>query len=300
MKRSATTNIKNKKKKKYRKNKAPPSLAVPTMTSRRRARKVTTNFHRLTHEINRLKSIKDDEETSNKIRSLEQQLEEAGGRKTYQDASIVSTTMFRTSKFVTSALTRLGVRPSSGQPLPKLLEVGAINLQLLTTKWLNVDALDINSRHPKIQHINFFDFPINENKYDCVVCSMVINCIPTPIQRGKLLINCRKHLKLNGYFFLMLPLLCLNSTPFVNGKEQFRRGIQSLGFQFIEEKITNKVGLFIFQKVVDTKMNLASNIFSFPPRTVVRSNKSKKFHSDFAVSIVIENKNSISSSEIKE
>ena len=98
----------------------------------------------------------------------------------------------------------------------------------------------------------------------------------------------------------MLPLLCLNSTPFVNGKEQFRRGIQSLGFQFIEEKITNKVGLFIFQKVVDTKMNLASNIFSFPPRTVVRSNKSKKFHSDFAVSIVIENKNSISSSEIKE
>ena len=248
---------------------------------------MTTAFHRLTHELDRVRSSTtlDAETKQQQIQDLEQQLEEAGGRKAYQDASIVNTSLFRTSKYVTSVLTRLGLRRSSGEALPTLLEVGAINCQLVTNKWLQVDAIDINSRHPKIQQINFFDYPIIENKYDCLVCSMVINCIPTPTERGQLLLDCRQHLKVGGYYFIMLPLLCLNSTPYVNGKEQFRRGIQSIGFRFVEEKITNKVGLFLFQKVEDMKMGLSCSIFPNPPRVVVRSNRKKKFHSDFAISV---------------
>ena len=62
----------------------------------------------------------------------------------------------RSKQCIDSFLTRLGVRRSSGEALPTLLEVGAINCQLVTNKWLKVDAIDINSRHPKIQQINFF------------------------------------------------------------------------------------------------------------------------------------------------
>jgi 25S rRNA (adenine2142-N1)-methyltransferase len=257
------------------------------MKSRRVARKATTTFHRLTHEIDRVRSDEtlDVDTKTTMLDDLKQQLEDSGGRKTYQDASIVNTSMFRTSKYVTSTLTRLGIRKGSGQPLPKLLEVGAINVQLLTTKWLSVDALDIQSRHPKIQQMNFFDFPMEENKYDAVVCSMVINCVPTPLLRGQLLVDCRKHLKLGGHYFIMLPLLCLNSTPHVAGKEQFRRGVESLGFQFVEEKLTKKVALFCFEKIDVVRQDRVQMIFPNPPRIVVRG-KYKKFASDFAISLV--------------
>ena len=129
----------SKKKKKRRKNK-PPSLAPPVMTSRRRARKVTTSFHRLTHEIDRVRSDTTLDETTKTamLKDLEQQLEDTGGRNAYQEASVVNTSMFSTSKYVTSVLTRLGVRRSSGEALPTLLEVGAINCQLVTNKWLKV------------------------------------------------------------------------------------------------------------------------------------------------------------------
>ena len=278
----------SKKKKKRRKNK-PPSLAPPVMTSRRRARKVTTSFHRLTHEIDRVRSDTTLDETTKTamLKDLEQQLEDTGGRNAYQEASVVNTSMFSTSKYVTSVLTRLGVRRSSGEALPTLLEVGAINCQLVTNKWLKVDAIDINSRHPKIQQINFFDYPIVENKYNVIVCSMVINCIPTPLARGQLLMDCRRHLTVGGHYFIMLPLLCLNSTPHVAGKEQFRRGIESLGFKFVEEKITSKVALFCFEKMNDNEKRLKRSqlIFANPPRVVVRHNKRKKFVSDFAVSV---------------
>jgi 25S rRNA (adenine2142-N1)-methyltransferase len=295
MKRSAqpTTNHpakkkKKKKTKKRRNNKPPPSLAAPVMSSRRRARQVTTSFHRLTHEIERVRTDKalDDATRTTMLQDLEQQLQDSGGRDAYQQASVVNTSMFSTSKYVTATLTKLGVRKSSGEPLPNCLEVGAINCQLVTNQWLNVDAIDINSRHPKIQQINFFAYPVVENKYNVVVCSMVINCISTPPARGRLLVDCRRHLTLGGYFFIMLPLLCLNSTPFVNGKEQFCKGIRSIGFRLVEEKITNKVGMFVFQKIDQVKMGLGKSIFADPPRVVVRSSRKKKFHSDFAVSIV--------------
>ena len=122
------------------------------------------------------------------------------------DASIVNTAIFRTSRYHTS-LTRQGVRPKSGETLPRVLEIGAINTHLLCTPWLTTDALDLNSRHPRIQQIDFFKYPCVPGRYDVVVSSMVINCIPTPHQRARLLLECRRHLRSDGFFFLMLPLL---------------------------------------------------------------------------------------------
>ena len=68
-------------------------------------------------------------------------------------------------------LEQLGKKPAKGVKL-KTLEVGAINLQLSSCPWLDVLAIDINSQHPQIQEIDFFDI-LPEFKYDVVVCSMV-------------------------------------------------------------------------------------------------------------------------------
>lgn len=278
-----------KKKKPHKRKKPPPSLAAPVMKSRRVARDVTTKFHRITHEIDRIKSdnLMGEDTKAQRLDTLTSDLKALGGRIAYQDASIVNTSMFRTSRYVTQVLTRQGVRPKSGEKLPRLLEVGAINTQLLFTPWLNTDALDLNSRHPKIQQIDFFKFPCTPGLYDIVVSSMVINCIPTPRQRGEMLIGCRRHLRPDGYFFLMLPLMCLRSSPFVRDEDQFRSGVEGVGFKLVEQKMTRKVALFCFQRREVQHLEAAGRCFPDPPRKVKRKKK-KRLFSDFSVSISIE------------
>ncbi len=61
------------------------------MKSRKRARQVTSLFHKLTRQIDDLKQNGDDNaETLNEIRLLEQQIDEMGGREEYQRASQLS------------------------------------------------------------------------------------------------------------------------------------------------------------------------------------------------------------------
>ena len=278
------------KKKKRKRKKPPPSLAAPALKSRRVARGITTNFHRITHEIDRVKSDPLIDETTKKERlhALTTQLENLGGRSAYQDASIVNTSMFKTSRYVTQVLTRQGMRPKSGAPLPCVLEVGAINTQLVSTPWLNTDAIDLNSRHPKIKEVDFFDYECIPGRYDVVVSSMVINCIPTAVQRGRLLLKCYHHLRQGGYFFLMLPLLCLRSSPYIKDENSFRLGVESIGFKLVEQKMTRKVALFCFQKSGARDKSSVVHHFPQPPCRLTERKarkKNKRFFSDFAVSV---------------
>ena len=57
------------------------------------------------------------------IAEAEAQLDKLGGRASYQAASELTTARHRTSKWVFSVLTKLGLRPMKGQPLLKVLEV---------------------------------------------------------------------------------------------------------------------------------------------------------------------------------
>jgi 25S rRNA (adenine2142-N1)-methyltransferase len=54
--------------------------------------------------------------------------------------------------------------------------IGAINTQLMSCSWLDVLAIDVNSQHPRIQEIDFFDL-VPTFSYDVVVCSMVSTCM---------------------------------------------------------------------------------------------------------------------------
>lgn len=54
----------------------------------------------------------------------------------------------------------------------KVLEVGAINIQMHSCSFLNVRSIDLNSQHPLIEEIDFFEV-LPCRQYDVVVCSMV-------------------------------------------------------------------------------------------------------------------------------
>ena len=177
------------------------------MKSRRKARFVTSQYHSIRNEITAIEKDDDilaiDKERKKKV--LDEKLIAIGGVDKYQQASIISTSHFKTSRWVVTTLEALGLNPStrkasSGSALEyatssskgnavvgsttetscthhrssklKVLEVGAINIQLQQCRWLDVRAIDVNSQHPSIEECDFFDVtPIAE--FDAVVCSMV-------------------------------------------------------------------------------------------------------------------------------
>ena len=98
---------------------------------------------------------------------------------------------------------------------------------------LDVKAIDIRSTDPRIQQLDFFDLPLpncnnldsatssttsnqQQQAYDVIVNSMVINCVTTPAQRGSMLYLCYKQLRPGGICFITLPKLCLIQSKFMS------------------------------------------------------------------------------------
>ena len=173
-----------------------------------------------------------------------------GGRKVYQDASILSTSFHKTSKWVFSRLEHLGLRPRPklGQLPLRVLEVGAINTQLLNCPWMNVHAIDLQSRHDRIHQCDFFTFATPRAEYDVLVSSMVINCVPDPLERGKMLRMYFEHVQPGGHVFLMLPLLCLTRSKHMQMQDFVHLLTQKLTFRLIETKTSPKVAFFCLQR----------------------------------------------------
>ena len=54
-----------------------------------------------------------------------------------------------------------------------------------------------------------------------MVNAMVINCVPTPRQRGRMLRLCNAHLQLNGVFILVLPRRCVEASKEMTASKLF-------------------------------------------------------------------------------
>jgi hypothetical protein len=149
-------------------------IGGPTLKSRRVARIVTSKYHSIRNEqvqISKSTGLSE-KEKNGKIKALETELDELGGTNRYQQASIISTEFFKTSRWVLQTLDALGMRSNTSTNKLNMLEVGAINIQLKQCGWMNVRSIDVNSQHPLIEECDFFDVePIAS--YDVVVCSMV-------------------------------------------------------------------------------------------------------------------------------
>jgi 25S rRNA (adenine2142-N1)-methyltransferase len=261
-------------------NAGPPRPLVPSaMKSLKRARHVTSEFHRIQRELdlvtgggsdgNKHKSGPHAAGKSSK-KELERQLKGLGGRQAYQEASVLTTGRHRTCKWVFAVLTRLGMRPKKSEPKLRLLEVGAVNTQLLAVPWLAVRAVDIKSQHPKIETMDFFDItPAQE--YKVVVCSMVLNCVSSALKRGRMLALARSHLAPGGLFFLMLPRRTIENSPF-STQSILTKQLATIGMEVVETKMSPKVAFFCFKKVEERACDFgeAAKKYPDPPRAKVR------------------------------
>eukprot|EP00891_Asterochloris_glomerata_P007372 jgi/Astpho2/7372/Aster-01963 len=275
------------------KKRKPQPLVAP-VKSMKRARFLTSSFHKLTHQVAICASpsltgriqprewlVQAEEAAASgdaiKAQKLDQQVSELGGRAAYQAASELTTSKHRVSKWVFSVLTELGLRPSKGQPPLPLLEIRAVNTQLLSIPWLETRAIDLRPCLPSIQKQDFLSLHPRPH-YQVVVCSMVLNCVPTAAQRGDMLRKMRAHLRPGGLAFVMLPLRCLDSSPFMTW-QHFENALAALGLQVIRKKSSPKVA-FMCAKAIDppaAEPQLRKKFGDPPPRLARDGSKTNEF-----------------------
>ena len=132
------------------------SIGGKALKSRRKAREVTSQYHHIQNELSiltknhaALPKVVVEKSKSDLLKKLES----IGGVDKYQQASIISTSHFKTSRWVISVLESLGRKPlsqASGHTF-NVLEVGAINIQLQQCDWMSVRSIDLHSQHPSIE-----------------------------------------------------------------------------------------------------------------------------------------------------
>lgn len=222
------------------------SIGGKTSKSRRVARQITSSYHNIRNEIDELKGQPSSKENKSRIIQLEAELQSLGGISKYQQASIVTTSHFKTSKYFIQTLEALHKKPAEPGIKLKTLEVGAINIQLSQCPWLDVLAIDVHSQHPRIQEVDFFTLEPNYD-YDVVICSMVINCVPRADLRGEMIARLACSIRpATGILFIALPIRCVQS-PFV-GEECFLEFMQCFGLTLLLPiKTTPKLVFYALQ-----------------------------------------------------
>lgn len=132
---------------------------------------------------------------------------------------------------------------------PQKTQVGAINTTLLDCPWLAVTAIDLLSRHARIQQQDFFALP-HTSRFDAIVSSMVLNSVPGARARGEMLRRCHAYLQRDGgYLFLMLPRSCLTHSRRLTLAGFKGRVLPHYGFRLVKEHATPKVAFFVLQAV---------------------------------------------------
>jgi 25S rRNA (adenine2142-N1)-methyltransferase len=145
---------------------------------------------------------------------------QSSDRAAYQAASQAATARHKTTaRYVFSRLQSLGRRPAAGRGAarPRLLEIGAVNTQLLACPWLATRAIDVRPAARGIEGLDFFDLNLPKSKdggessfFDVVVCAMVLNCVPSAADRGAMLARIAAVLRRpDGLAMIALPVRCV-------------------------------------------------------------------------------------------
>jgi hypothetical protein len=192
----------------------------------------------------------------------------------------------------------------------RLLEVGAINTELLEAACrterkrdgsstveeeeeeeevpkyrLDVRAIDIHSMEERIEEADFLTLPFTSSdpseRYDVIVCSMVLNCVTTPSDRGKMLARLHHHLRPGGLCFLTIPKFCLTKSAFLTSELFLKMlGGGGVGFAVEETKESPRLSFFVCRR--PEKEQTHQSLKAIWKKQIVR-NKGKKFPNQFSV-----------------
>ena len=193
----------------------------------------------------------------------------------------------------------------------RLLEVGAINRELLDAAAktrrkkknknsgetnseeveelvyrLNVRAIDLRSTQEGIEEADFLKLPLCDpdpcKRYDAIVCSMVINCVTTPEDRGLMLALLFHQLRPGGLLLLTLPRLCLSQSRYMTQALFSSMLSEGVGFKIEKSRQSPKLQFYILQRPETSDSTGPQRRLSskYTKKQVV--NKGKKYRNEFA------------------
>lgn len=182
------------------------------------------------------------------------QIHSRGGLKDYQLASRVGQTNNRggdSSKMLVQWLREIGHTPDH-DPSLRALEIGSLSTEnRISTCGIfhPVIRIDLESSQPGIQKQDFMQRPLPDDqnsKFDLISCSLVLNFVPTPLQRGQMCSRFQHFLKPNGYLFVVLPLPCINHSRYMN-KDYFMQLMEYLGYSMIKYYEAKKLSYILLR-----------------------------------------------------
>jgi 25S rRNA (adenine2142-N1)-methyltransferase len=152
------------------------------------------------------------------------------------------------------------------------LEIGCLSAKnmISTSKiFSNVVRIDLNSQSPLILQQDFMKRPLPKNdsdKFNVISCSLVINFVPSPKERGDMLIRMTKFLKRPtsqhpSCLFFVLPLPCVTNSRYFD-KHLLEEIMKSLGFRETFYHEAKKVAYWFYD------WDGTVNIKSFPKKEI--------------------------------
>ncbi|KAL1616224.1 25S rRNA (adenine2142-N1)-methyltransferase [Diplodia seriata] len=262
-----------------RKGKKPSSLShgrSPHINTKKTAAslsaKATATIIRTHHQLQKAHAQAVKAGDHAKAAEIQNKIDENGGLKTYQAASITGQSSERggdSSRVLVDWLQELGLPSAYGKAdggdaegrKCKLLEVGALSTDNACSKrrYLAVERIDLNSQSPGILQQDFMKRPLaasDTERFDVLSLSLVLNYVPDAEGRGEMLKRTRTFLRRTGdlddggatvaaelptpCLFLVLPAPCVTNSRYLD-RRRLEQIMGSLGYALLREKITAKL-----------------------------------------------------------
>lgn len=238
----------------------PPAAQKPKASlSSKATRNLIQSHHRL-HKALADAIRQGDEHTASSIRK---QIEEKGGLKSYQQASIQGQSSERggdTSRILLDWLPK---------DLPKhgtirMLEVGALSVNNACSKsdLFDMTRIDLNSQAAGIEQQDFMERPLPVSildRFDIISLSLVVNYVPDALGRGKMLQRTCQFLRsipVQGFgdsapeyfpsLFLVLPAPCVTNSRYLD-EALLTEIMESLGYAMVKKKLSTKLIYYLWR-----------------------------------------------------
>jgi 25S rRNA (adenine2142-N1)-methyltransferase len=245
-------------------NGRPPTAAKhPTTLSHKQTQSNIREYHQLNKQVAAAEA-NGDQETADQ---LKQRIEDLGGLKSYQLASIQGQANDRggdSSTVLMQWLKPVAADMASRENKLRMLEIGALSTNNACSKsgLFDITRIDLFSQAEGIVQQDFMERPVptfDTEQFDIISLSLVLNFVPDADGRGEMLKRTCRFLDrkaprsfsdyLQPFYpalFLVLPGPCISNSRYMN-EERLTCMMASLGYVMLERKQTTKLVYYLWQ-----------------------------------------------------
>lgn len=253
------------------------------VNARHKSSKATRTLINKHHQLQKARVAALAANDQQQLAEIDEQLDQLGGLAAYQEASLTGQDKDRggdSSTKLVEWLRKYEVlgKQSVDQPSPgiRVLEIGALSSDNAISGFIgngveDVKRIDLHSQDKNtIEEIDFMELPIpdrDEDKFDVISLSLVLNYVPDAAQRGAMLQRTVSFLRAGSLtaeeplrpeltpakvgrralpcIFVVLPLPCLSNSRYMT-QQHFTFIMRSLGYRPLKTYDSQKLAYMLF------------------------------------------------------